>query len=164
MFAQANFGGLEDGNPTEVQYAYWFSGDMLFTMALPLGAPGTPGRTSAFMPCWGFGGGWKSLEPTGGPNSSSFLHVSIGVSEYFAGLDPRGNRQGILLGQGVIINIGEGDGNKFVQGDLYIMYAVHDPKGFFFGIGGHLGLSSVQGYSTAVPTFTIRWGGLDFWR
>jgi len=164
LTAQSNTGMLESDNPTALDYAYWFSGDMLFTLAIPFSNPGGPMRHSAFTVNWGVGGGWKDMRFPDQNGSTSFVHIPVGVGQYLAGIDPRGNRMGIYLGQGLIFNVGAEDDYKSVQGDLYVMWALHDPNGFFLGIGGRLGLYASGGKAAAVPALTVRWGGLDFWR
>ena len=162
LIAQSNTGG-DERTSTDLDY-WWFSGDLLFALAFPLAKPGQPGRSSAFIPCWGVGGGYKYIDHSGFSDVASWVQVSLGVGEYLAGVDPRGTRQGVYLGQGLLINIGFEDDNNWVEGDLHILYAVHDPSGFFFGVGGRLGLFTRDGTTVVIPCLLIRVGGLEFWR
>jgi len=114
LWGQMNGGGYtsEMQGGGKVHTAWQVGSEIVFAMAVPMGAPGTPGRNHSFMVHAGWGAAWKGYNSGSlwGGDSEAWIRdsgaqIALGVDQFLARRGKKGNRHGVLFAQGIMINL-----------------------------------------------------------
>ena len=136
--------------------------EVVFGLGLPLRKPGRT-RDSSILVYWGIGAGGK-----GNGDYGSVIDIPVGVAEFVAWDDGRGNRVGVWFAQGVMVNIPnylfgwmhDDPLNVWIEYDVQFSFAAHDRRDFLFSAGFRL--AAGPGLGSLLPGIVIRVGGMEF--
>lgn len=171
LWSQSVFSFLWDVG--DIDGYYHGRADIVWALNFSLGDPGLPARNSSFLVYWGVGAGFKSVDTEDCDYSGTIDvctgfyefspgHLLVGVGQILAGMDPNGNRQGVFLGQGLVLNIPAPDEVGWVEAEFQVLYSVHDRRGFLFQVGPRFSAFSMSGKGGFVPGIMFRYGGMNF--
>jgi len=124
-----------------------------------LGFPFTRGSDSSFIVQAGMGGQFKEVSAS--ELRQAYAEIALGVGQFLATRNNRGNRVGLWLGEGVGIGLGDSNGS-IPELDFQVMFAMHWIRGFFIAFGGRFRGALSSNSPPFIPGLAVRIGSMEF--